>query len=410
MADVAVLGAGVIGAAVAYELAGSGAEVVVVERGDGWGTGCSYGNAGFVSPSHAGHFAHLGDLWQATRWLLRPDTPFAVRPRPGLAPFMTRLLASMRPTTEQRVRRLSLALCEESLALHGALAAAGIDAGFRQDGILEVYETEALLARATAHAGKGSRVLTAEQTRAEEPALERELAGGILNPGDAHCDPLRFVRGLGAAAESRGTRLLTGHDAFDMTTSGRGVRVRTTSGDVTAGTLVIAAGAWSAPIARITGGRIPLEAGKGYTVDLAAGERRPLRRPLILQEARIGVTPLEGRTRLAGTMAFDGLDPRLDRRRVDAVRAAGARALPGWADAAVQEVWAGLRPCSPDGLPIVGRLPGREQFVIATGHAMLGLTLAPVTGRLVAELLDGRPRPVLAQLSPARFGRGRSTP
>jgi D-amino-acid dehydrogenase len=196
---------------------------------------------------------------------------------------------------------------------------------------------------------------------------------------------------------------------FAVADEAGGVRLRTTAGDITADTLVVAAGSWSGRVAGMTGALIPLEGGKGYTVDLAAESRPPLHRPLILQEARIGVTPLEGRTRLAGTMAFDGLDMRLDERRVDAVHTAGARAMPGWADAPVREVWCGLRPCSPDGLPIVGRLPGSERIVLATGHAMLGLTLAPVTGRLVAELLEGRPRRELEQLSPARFGRRRST-
>jgi D-amino-acid dehydrogenase len=401
--DVAVLGAGVVGAAVAYELAGAGASVAVVERGESWGSGCSWGNAGFVSPSHAGHFAHPHDLFLAARWLLRPDRPFAVRPRPGLAPFMARLALAMRPATEARVRQLSRSLCEESLAMHAALAAGGIEAGFRRDGILEVYETADLLRSGIAHAGPDARVLSAQETRGEEPALGGRVAGGILNEGDAHCDPLRFVRGLGAAAEERGAALLPRREVFDLVPADGGVTVRTTAGDLAAETVVVAAGSWSGRVARLAGGRIPLEAGKGYTVDLEAETREPLRRPLILQEARLGVTPLEGRTRLAGTMAFDGLDTRIDRRRVAAVHAAGSRAMPGWAGAPVREVWSGLRPCSPDGLPIVGRLPGAEQVVVATGHAMLGLTLAPVTGRLVGELLAGRPRAELAQLSPSRF-------
>jgi D-amino-acid dehydrogenase len=136
----------------------------------------------------------------------------------------------------------------------------------------------------------------------------------------------------------------------------------------------------------------------------------PLKRPLMLQESRIAVTPLDGRLRLAGTMQFAGLDESIDRRRVTSVHRAGTRMLPAWKDAPVAKIWSGLRPCTPDGLPLIGWLRDDLPVALATGHAMLGLTLAPVTGQLVADLVDGAGRDEFAMLDPGRFRWGSAAP
>jgi D-amino-acid dehydrogenase len=154
---------------------------------------------------------------------------------------------------------------------------------------------------------------------------------------------------------------------------------------------------------RDLGPRLPVEAGKGYALDL---ERTPSTpgSPLILHESRVAVTPFEDRLRLAGTLQLSGLDMSVDKRRVEAIWAAAQRQIAPDALGERREVWRGLRPCAPDGLPIVGRHAKRPDVIVATGHAQLGLTLAPVTGRLVTELLSGdAERPELAVLSPARF-------
>lgn len=407
-ADVAVIGAGAVGASIAFELGRRGRQVVVLEQGPGWAAGCSWGNAGLICPSHAGPWATAQDVAQAARWMLRKDSPLGIRPSATLLPFLGRLLAA-RERTVLRATELSRRMCSDSLALHESMSQHGIDTGFRRTGLLDVYATARGLDRGAEgvkrhrQAGVRCTVMDRADVHALEPALEQEVSGGVFFPDEAHCDPVRFVEAVGSAAGLVGATLHAETKVLEMAKVDLGVELTTTTGVVRAGTVVVAAGAWSEPISRRLGRSIPLQSGKGYMVDLSDEEHRPLERPLMLQEARIAVTPLEGRLRLSGTMQFAGLDESIDLRRVTAIRRESMRMLPGWEGAAISRIWSGLRPCTPDGLPIVGWLRRDMPIVLATGHAMLGLTLAPITGKLVADLLEGSDREELAGLRPDRF-------
>ena len=406
--DVVIVGAGAIGAATALELSRAGAAVGVLERGNEWGAGCSRGSAGLICPSHAGPFARRGEITQAVRWLLRPDSPFSIAPRPAIVPWLMRLAMATKQSTVEAVTELIRTLSDESLCLHERFSEQA-DTGFTRAGLLDVYQTTHGLewgrraSETLALADLEPRVLSASATLAEEPALNADLAGSVLYPNEAHCDPLLYVRAAGAAAEVAGAQLLTRAEVYKIEKDGRCVSLRTAAGLVRTRAVVIATGAWSRDVARMVTGRIAVQAGKGYTVDLEAGERALPRRPFVLREARVAITPLSGRLRLAGTMELSGMNDQIDAVRVDAIRQSAGDALVSWRDATVGEVWSGLRPCTPDGLPIVGWLSQRPPVAVATGHAMLGLTLAPVTGKIVTEILDGRPRPEAALLSPTRF-------
>jgi D-amino-acid dehydrogenase len=191
---------------------------------------------------------------------------------------------------------------------------------------------------------------------------------------------------------------------FDLRTrNGRVEVLETALGDVRPGEVVVASGAWTAGVARRVGIPLPVEGGKGYHVDLEGAATDPVI-PVYLQEARVIATPFRDRLRLAGTLQLTGLDMRVDGVRVGATLNAGVRALRGIDATRVKEVWRGIRPCTPDGLPVIGRSERLENVVFATGHAMKGLHLAPVTGRLVAEVVAGEePERDLAPFSPDRF-------
>jgi D-amino-acid dehydrogenase len=342
--------------------------------------------------------------------MFKPDSPFYLRPRPGVVPWLARFVAASTPArahaSEAVVRRLSTA----SLAIHEQLAAEGLDSGFEQRGSLNVYETEEGLeagkreALSASAAGLPVEVLDRAEAQELEPAVGGSAVGAVYYSGDAHCDPLRFVRAAGAAAAEAGAEIRTRVDAIGLRRrNGRVEAVVTTAGEVTAGTVVVAAGAWTPLLVRDLGLYVPVEGGKGYHVDLERGDGDP-RIPVYLQEARVIATPLPGALRLAGTLELAGLDLTVDRRRVEAIERAGRRAVRGLESRRTLEVWRGLRPCTPDGLPIVGRVPAYQNLVLATGHAMMGLTLAPITGRLVAEIATGEaPSHPLGPLRPERF-------
>jgi D-amino-acid dehydrogenase len=404
--DVAIVGAGAIGACVALECVRAGASVAVLDAGDGWGTGCSLGNAGLICPSHAGPFATAGDLTNALRWALRGDSPFGVRPSPALVPWLARLL---RFTVDRRHARTVTSvlrqLAHESLALHAAYGASGIPTGFERRGLLDVYRTAAAFrtARQSLPAGTGGEggpiVLDEVEARTTEPLLEGRIAGGILHPGEGHCDPARFVRAVGRAAEAAGARLLTGRRVSAVRQGGSGAELVVGAEAVRASTVVVAAGVQTRALIPQT----PIVSGTGYSVDLTSEGAPMPGRPLVLNEARVAITPLSGTLRLGGAMVI-GRDPhpQVDHRRLHAVHRAGIAALPAWSDASGSPGWAGARPCTSDGLPTIGPVDRHRGVIVAAGHAMLGVTLAPITGQLVRGIIDGRPDPRAGILSPKR--------
>jgi D-amino-acid dehydrogenase len=408
-ADVTVIGGGAIGVSCALELARAGARVTVLEAGADVGAGCSAGNAGLICPSHAAPRASGAALAQGLRWILRPDAPLKLRPRPSLVPWLARFVAACTPERERAATDALRALSAASLALHERLGEEA-GTGVERRGTLNVYETEKAFAagrrEAAAHraAGLRSETLDGRAAAEREPALVGPVAGAVLYPDELFGDPLEFVRAVARAAASAGAEIRTATEVLELRAErGRVTSIETTAGPLAAGTVVLAAGAWTPRVAAGLRLPVPVEAGKGYHVDYERGERDP-RLPIFLQEARVIATPLGRSLRLAGTLELTGLDLSVDRRRVGAIVRAGRRRVRGLDGRRVVDVWRGLRPCAPDGLPIIGRPARYENLVLATAHAALGFTLAPVTGRLVAQLVSGEAAEYdLRLLHPDRF-------
>jgi D-amino-acid dehydrogenase len=394
--DVVIVGAGAIGAACAYELAGAGARVTVLERGGGWGEGCSWGNAGLIVPSHARPIAAPESLRAGLGWMLKRSSPFGLRIRPALVPWLARYMRASTAGRAAAGEALQRELSVESLGLLRELVAAGIDAGFRQRGCLTVYtdHPDQAADEAAGATGRalGAQLLSGAEVRELEPALSTAVRAGVLFPDEAGVDPVRLVRSLGAAAIERGAELRRGVAVSALRADG----VVTSSGVLDAGHVVVAAGAWSGHLARSAGVHLPMQGGKGYAVEW---DPLPINRPLYLHDQRCVANPLDDRLRMTGGLILDGLDERFDPRRAAAVRAAAATVLNLRTQPRL--TWSGLRPCTPDGLPVIG---ARNGVIFATGHGMLGITLAPLTGRLVAGLAAGRAdHPALSRLTPERW-------
>jgi D-amino-acid dehydrogenase len=409
--DVLVVGGGAVGVCCALELSRQGADVMLLESGAELGTGCSAGGAGLLCPSHAAPLATRAALRNGLRWSLTRDGPFALRLRPPLLPWLARFAAACTPARERAATDILRELSVASLELHERLRGEA-DTGTERLGTLNVYETEAGFdvgrreAAEHARAGLRSHVLSAAEAGELEPALAGPIAGGVYYPDELSGDPLAFVQAVGHAAVGAGAAIRTRTEVLGLRAAGRRItKVETTAGDLAAGTVVLAAGAWTPLLAHGLALSIPVEGGKGYHLDFARVEGDP-RVPIFLQEARVVATPMPRRLRLAGTLELVGLDLSVDRRRHEAIERAGLRRVRGLAGRRVTEVWRGLRPCAPDGLPIVGRPAAYDNLVLATAHAALGLTLAPVTGGVVAQLVAGEPPSFdLGLLHPDRFGR-----
>jgi D-amino-acid dehydrogenase len=246
--------------------------------------------------------------------------------------------------------------------------------------------------------------LSPAAARELEPGLRPTIAGAVHYPDEAHCDPRAFVTALIDAARDLGADVQTSTEVLRFhRTTGRIARLETADGTTNVGSLVLAAGTWSRQLARQLGLHLPLEGAKGYHVEVDAGPPR-LGLPIYMEESRVIATPIGNRLRFAGTLELSGIDMTVDPVRVAALPRAARRSLTLPAELASARTWSGLRPCTPDGLPIIGTADGVDNMVLATGHAMLGITLAPATGEIVAELISGEPCSYdLDAFAPGRF-------
>lgn len=410
---VVIIGGGAIGLCSAYYLHKAGASVTVLEKGE-FGHGSSLHNAGYVCPSHFVPLASPGIIAQGLKWMLSPTSPFYIKPRLE-SDFIAWAWKFWRSCTEENVKRAAPLLRDlgnESLRLYKELAALqAFDFDWSEKGLLILYRTERgrIACEEEAHLaneiGIEAKVLDKPALQTLEPHVEMRADGGIYFPGDCHMTPAKFVGGLAQYLEASGVKLLKNTEVSSLKVQGkRVVGVATAAGDFTADEFVLAGGSWSPRIVNEIGIRLLVQAGKGYSVTVPRKENKPLI-PLILSEARVALTSMGDTFRAAGTMEIAGLDLSVTRRRVDAILHSIPNYIGGFqkSDFDGSEPWAGLRPVSPDGLPYIGRFTSYPNLIAATGHAMIGISLAPITGKLVEEIVAGRPSMDISLLSPDRF-------
>ncbi len=422
-ADVVVVGGGIVGLCCAYALRRRGLSVVMVERGEP-GAGASSVNAGWIVPSFSAPVPAPEVRRTALRWLLNPNSPLRINPRadPGLARWLWRFWRACRPTAHARGLAAIARLNCHTLALYDALAADGVRFDLERRGVLFAFRDEAAaraeldeLERVARHGFARPVWLDGRAVRAEEPAMADSVVAGVLAPDECHVEPGQIVRGLVARLCDLGVEIRAGQAVTGLPgrRTGRspaspgGARaegVRTGAGQVAAGAVVTAAGAWSGRLARLAGFSLPMLGGRGYSLTYRPAPLT-LRRPLYLAEARVACTPFASGLRLAGLMELCALDDPFEAGRGRLVSAAAPVYLRAWpAGSPSPPVEAGFRPMTPDGLPVIGRVPGWDNLFIATGHAMLGLTLGPATGEAIADLVTGQaPRHDLRPFAPERF-------
>jgi len=415
---VVVIGAGVVGLASGHALAARGYRVTVIDRNPERRDGCSFGNAGMIVPSHFVPLAAPGMVWLGLKWMFDPESPFWIRPRFDRAllewgwRFWRAANRRQVARAEPLLRDLNLASrrCYEELAD----ATGGIgDFGLVTRGLLMLcrsqrgLEEEARFAKRANELGVPAEVLDARETAAADPGITMAVAGSVRFPLDAHLAPERLLAALTAACRRLGVVFRWGTEVTGVRSSGRRiVALESAAACDEADHVVLAGGAWSPALVKSLGLRLPMQAGKGYSLTLEQPPQLPTMCS-ICTEARLAVTPMDGRLRIGGTMEIAGLDERVDPRRVRGIIRSALAYFPTLkeADFTGVEPWKGLRPCSPDGLPYLGRTARSDNLVIATGHAMMGLSLAPITGRLVGQLVAGeQPEHDLTLLSPDRFG------
>jgi D-amino-acid dehydrogenase len=415
MKHVLICGAGAVGLCCALFLRERGYQVTVIERDSAGADGCSFGNAGMLVPSHFTPLAAPGTIGRGLRWLLDPGSPFYIRPRfdPALAAWIVQFMRSANRHHVMRAGAILRDMLIASRELYEQLAdRCGNAFGLTKRGLLMLCRTRAGLEEETRAARRAREldlpVEIVSSTRAADidPGITMDITGAVFYPLDAHLDPRLLMRKLTELVIASGVTIhwSTRLDAW-RTGGGQITAAATSQGELSADEFVLAAGAWSADVVRALGCKLLLQGGKGYSFTLPNPPQMP-RLCSMLSEAQVAVTPMGSSLRIGGTMELAGLDRSISERRIQAIAAAAAQYFPALRAQDIAQVrpWAGLRPCSPDGLPYVGRIAPYSNLCVAAGHAMLGVSLAPITGQLVSQVLAGeRPRIALEPLSPQRY-------
>ncbi len=411
--SVIVIGAGHIGIACAHYLSRDGYAVTVIDQGD-IGGACSQANCGFLVPSHVLPLTTPDALAHGLLSVVQPQAAFRIKPqfRRALLRWMVQFASRCTHRHMLEAAQVLQAILDASMAEYRELLAdPQLESEWQPNGLLLVFRNERALgqfsdtdALLTRELGVTARYLHGDELAAFEPALLEDLAGAYFYEDDGHLRPDRLNASWSGALRARGVRFVEGCRLEQITKgSGEITGLVTSRGRMRADRYVFATGAWSGQWSYDLECRIPVEPGKGYSVTMT----RPALMPshaMLMPEKHIGVTPFETGYRIASMMEFAGFDESIPPFRIRQLRDSAKPFLKEPVGPVVENTWYGWRPMTWDSLPIIGRLPEVKNALLATGHNMLGLTLAPVTGRLIADLVSERPSdlPVDA-LSPARF-------
>jgi D-amino-acid dehydrogenase len=404
---VVIIGGGIIGLSCAYYLEKKGYDITVIDKGD-ITKGCSFGNAGYVSPSHFTPLASPGIIAQGLRWMLSSSSPFYIKPRmnPDLikwglafwrnanketatrnAPHLNQLLQLSRRLTSEIKNELGDSFLMEE---KGCLM-------LYRNADTEKHEIE--LAEKAAAFGIETKMLSAEQVQELEPEVKVDVRGGVLYPIDAHLHPGQFMQSLLNHLIQRGVKIVSNSSVKGFERANGKIHAAITSNDKIDGDeFILAAGSWLPVVTKLLGIRILLQPGKGYSMTFNQVERN-LQYPAILVDDRVAMTPLGRDLRMGGTMEISGINERVLIKRAKAIFSASKKYYPDLPleFPEVDRVWTGLRPLSPDGLPYIGRTSKYDNLVIAGGHAMIGISLAAGTGKIVEEMVSRTPTEVPAE-------------
>ncbi len=416
MSKVVIIGGGIIGLSSAFYMQKSGWEVTVLDKGD-FSDNCSYGNCGYICPSHFIPLATPGIVKQGLKWMWNSKSPFYVQPRLDWN-LINWGLKFVRSATKDHVKTAAEPLRDIAIIskreYESWLAIPGFDFAYEQKGLLEIFQTEAGGEHARHTVEKAhelgladTKMLTKDELQALEPHTRINGMGAILFNCDAHCYPNKLMQNLMIYLKRQGVKLIPNQEVIQFEKGGGKInKVFTADSIYEPDEVVIATGSWGRQTAKLLAVKIPLMPGRGYSVTL---ENSPYKvnYPAVLLEGRAAITPMDGnKIRFGGTMEITShkTPPRMN--RVQGILDAVKRFYPDFDVPlpAKEKIWYGYRPCSADGLPYIGRVKKYNNLIVATGHSMLGLSLGAGTGKLVDEIISGKETSMgISAFDPVRF-------
>jgi len=414
MRRVGIIGGGIIGLSSAYYLNKAGHEVTIIDPGN-LSDGCSHGNAGMIVPSHFIPLATPGMISKGIKWMFSSSSPFFVRPR-WSGDLIKWGYQFYKHSTKDHVERSIPAIKEISLLSKSMYQQwtreLPFDFGYQERGLMMLYQNadtekeETETAHLANKIGIEAHVLSPADVQKLEPNVHVNVRGGVYFPGDAHLTPKQLVTQLTTYLKNKGVSFVTNAKVKDFVVEEGLIKVlKISKEEFSFDEVIIATGSWSGQVAARLGISLPMQAGKGYSFTLPDVQKN-VRIPSIFIEARVAVTPMGNSLRFGGTMEIIGVDHSINMNRVKGI----VDSIPNYYPEmkvempAIEKVWHGLRPCSPDGLPYIGRSKNIKNLVFATGHSMMGLSLGPGTGKLISEIISEEQLSMpLSSFDPERF-------
>lgn len=399
-----------IGFSCAWHLQEAGMNVTIVDQGD-FADGCSYGNAGMIVPSHFIPLASPGMLSEGIRWMFKSKSPFFIRPRLN-AELITWLWKFLRYANADHAASCASLLRDMHLEGKEIFKAWSSLPGFSFDleekGILMLYQSAKAEKNEIETADKANAlgiradILNENQLALLEPNVKLQVRGAVHYPGDATFSPDVLMQHLKASLQNKGATFIGRFDVSSIQDAANGATIFSTDGrKLEAKHVVVACGAWSGKLLRRTGFSIPMQGGKGYSMTLQDLDKKPSI-PSLLHEARVSITPMGNRLRIGGTLEISGWDDKIREAKIKWILESIPKYYPALHVDRPQQIWYGYRPCTPDGMPVIGKYRHDSSVIIATGHSMMGISLAPATGSLVRDIIL-KNRQVNSLLNPNRF-------
>ncbi|SFG15125.1 D-amino-acid dehydrogenase [Salegentibacter agarivorans] len=399
MKKVAIIGGGITGLCSAYYLIKEGYKVTIIDKGDITG-GASFINAGYVTPSHFKPIAEPGMITQGIKWMFNSSSPFYIKPRWDME-FFKWAWYFKKSSTRKNVEKAIPVLVELNLKSRDLymemLETLDFDFHMEKKGLLMIYKTaknqdhELKLAERGKDLGLEVSVLDKVGIKAIEPGLKEDVLGGVHYLCDTHSTPNIFMKNLKKWLVDNGTNFILEKNVTGFKTEENSLKAMITETEsIEADEFLVATGSWTFEMTKQLGINIPIQPGKGYSMDVF--RKTDIKLPAILTEAKVAVTPMQNFTRFAGTMEFSGNNSSIQTNRVETIANAASNF---YKDLTITEkekklATSGLRPVSPDGLPFIGKSSKYSNLSIASGHAMMGWSLGPVTGKLISEIIGNR--------------------
>jgi len=409
---VIIIGGGIIGLCSAYYLQKKGHQVTIVDQSN-LDSGASYVNAGYLSPSHIIPLSAPGVMKKGLKWMFNKSSPLYIKPRLDLD-FLKWTLAFNKSCNIKSVKKAIPAIKNISLLSQDLFDEIKRDENFsfhyEKKGLLMLCQTNKTLeeeiktTKLAKQEGLDAKEISLEELKQLEPNVTLNVKGAVFYKCDSHTTPNEFMEEMKTYLKNNGVVFNTNEKVVDIEVKNQKIASVTTNKQVLkADEFVLAAGSWSSILSKKLGLKLLLQAGKGYRINTVKPNNISI--PAILTEAKVAVTPMNGFTRFAGTMEIAGINHNINKVRVEAIANAANRYYPelNLTDEEKGNAACGLRPISPDGLPYIGKSSKCKNLTIATGHAMMGWTMATATGKLVSEIIsEQKPSLELANYHPDR--------